>query len=121
MKRLVLVFMVLWGLLVEPASAAEIGGSKFLSGEVLGPVLDSLVFAGIAFGVVLLILYVLCKTPVHHVVIPQFHELELIAAKYRDGKPIDQAEATLALACAVNGGLRIVGVLFVVGLLAAFL
>ena len=121
MKKLIWAVAIIVVTVTGEAWAAELGGSKFFSGEVLGPVLDSVIFAGIAFGVVLLILYALCKTPLQHVVIPQFYELEMIAARYREGKPIDQAEATFALACAVNGGLRIIGVLFVVAVLAAFL
>ncbi len=97
-------------------------GSRFLSGEgAWGPVLDSVIFALIAFGVAVLVLWALCKTRLQEVVVPQFDELEAVALKHRAGKPIEQAEAIFALACAVNGGLRICGVLFLVALLAAFL
>ncbi len=105
-----------------PSPAWAMEGSRFLSGDgALGPVLDSVIFAGIAFGVAVLLLWALCKTRLQQVVIPQFDELELISAKHKQGKSIDQAEAIFALACAINGGLRICGVLFLVTLLAVFL
>ena len=97
----------------------QLGGSRFVPGAgPLGPVIDTLIYGVLAFGALVLAVWALCKTRIQALAIPHHDELDLIVQKYKAQGRVTEAEARLALACAVCGGLRICAILFALALLA---
>lgn len=84
-------------------------------------VMDSTIFFFVAVGLGLIFMWIITRPMIQELVIPNYNELKRICKKYMDKGFITQEEALLALACAVNGGLRICGFLFFIALLSTFL
>lgn len=96
-----------------------VGGSRFVPGAgPLGPIIDTLIYGVLAFGALVLGVWALCKTRIQDLAIPHHDELHLIVQKYKAKDRVTEAEARLALACALCGGLRICAILFALALLA---
>lgn len=101
---------------------ADIGGSLFGSGEgdksALKHLADMIVFAGVAFGVVGLVLYIMRFTVLQAIFLPWWDEMRDMAKAWREGQKPTQAEATMALGWAIATAATILGALIAIALVA---
>ena len=83
-------------------------------------VTQTVVFATLAFGLAMLLLWCIKFPYIQRVMLPYYDELHDLTELWKKGK-LTPCEAELAKAYAIYNGLTTLGVLFMVGMLATFL
>lgn len=79
---------------------------------------NMIIFASTALAITVVTIYIVTKTAVQDIVLPFYDELVMLVEKWKRGEGITHAEALLAIAMSIHGGLRIAGVFLLQALLA---
>ena len=79
-------------------------------------VADMLVFGGVGFALTVAIFWAIAWTELQRLFLPFHDEQRDLAAKWRRGEPLTDAEASFAMACAISSGARILGACIVIAL-----
>ena len=109
----------------ETIAAEMMQQSRFLGNIVSGPaaeLIDMVLTFVLAIGFTYLAMWVMTKfTFVQQVNVPYHDELDDLVNEYKEKKTIEQSKATFAQALSINNSARVIGGLFVLASMYAYL